>query len=98
MDITQTPLLFIALFFASFIGLIISVYYIVSCKGKNGYLFAPLSLFLDIFLFYVVLLIEIYGHMTIIGGQQLLIWSGVARLHALLVVLTYLVIEPKRSG
>ncbi len=98
MDITQSPLLFAALLTISFAGLIFSGYYIIFRKGKRAYLLAPLSLFLDVFLFYAVLFLEFYWNMDIIEGQQLLVWSGLARLHGLLVVLAYLIVEPKRSG
>jgi hypothetical protein len=78
----------------SFIGLIISIAYIIKYKEKRGYGITALTYFLDVFLYNSVLHLQLVWGFHFLTLQGLEIWSGVVRLHSLFLLISFLLIAP----
>lgn len=76
----------------SFVGLIISIVYIIINKEKTGYGIAALTFFLDVFLYNLALHGKIVWGFDFLTLKQLEIWSGVVRLHSLFLLISFLII------
>lgn len=96
MDVTQNILMQNILLLGSAFGLIVSIILLTRHGNKKGYIIAPLTYFINAFLFYLAIELKEYG-VFFISLQQLLLWSTIVRLHSLIIILTYLLVEPKRS-
>jgi len=96
MDVTQNLVMQNILLFGSLAGVIISVLFLTRHGNKKGYIIAPFTYFLNSFLFYLAITLWEYN-INILTLQGLLIWSTIVRLHALIIILSYIIIEPKRG-
>jgi hypothetical protein len=95
MDVTQNIVMQYLLLFGSLAGIIISILFLTKHGNKKGYIIAPFTYFIDAFLFYLTIELAEYN-IYIVAPQQILFWSTVVRLHALIILLAYIIIEPKR--
>jgi hypothetical protein len=97
MDITQNPLIHLILFLGSFLAIILCIVLLTRHGNKKGYIFAPLTFFLDLFAFNVVIYLKTYYSIDILSFQSLFDWSSIIRLHAFIIILTNVLIEPSRN-
>lgn len=95
MDVTQNLLMQNILLFGSLFGIIACLFLLKKYKHKKGYVIAPLTYFIDAFLFYLTVELREYN-IYLITGQQLLIWSTIVRLHSLVIILVYMLVGPNR--
>ena len=78
----------------SFIGILVSFLWMRVHKERRGYAILPLSYFLNVFFYNLVLHATFVWGMDISTFNQLEIWSGVVRLHSLFLLLFYLIFQP----
>ena len=97
MDITQNPLIHIILFAGSGIGILICILLLTRHGNKKGYIIAPMTFFINLFLFNVAIYMRTYFDIIIIDFQGLFNWSSIIRLHAFIIILTSVIIEPARN-
>ncbi len=97
MDITQNPLIHLILFIGSFLAIILCVVLLTRRGNKKGYILAPLTYFIDLFAFNVVMYLRAYYGIELLNFQELFNWSSIIRLHAFIVLLTYVLVEPSRN-
>jgi hypothetical protein len=97
MDITQNSLMQIILLFGSLAGVLVCVLLLTRHGNKKGYIIGPFTYFLNSFLFYLTVQLSLYN-INLLEIQNILVWSTVIRLHALIILLTYVFIEPKRDN
>jgi hypothetical protein len=81
----------------SFFGIIVSFFFIWKYDNKRGYIILPLTYFLDVFFYNLVLHATYVLGLNILTFQQLEIWSGVVRLHSLLLLIAIIIFQPVRS-
>lgn len=97
MDVTQNLIMQWTLLLGSFGGIIICILLLTRHVNKKGYIIAPLTFFIDSFLFYLTIELAEYN-IYLVAPQEILFWSTVVRLHALIILLAYVIIEPARGG
>jgi len=97
MDITQNPLIHIILFLGSFLAIILCIVLLTRHGNKKGYILAPLTFFINLFLFNVVIYLRTYYGVEILSFQSMFDWSSIIRLHAFIILLTYVLVEPSRN-
>jgi hypothetical protein len=97
MDITQNPLIHLILFGGSFLAIILCIVLLTRHGNKKGYIIAPLTFFINLFLFNVTIYLRTYYDIVIIDFQGLFDWSSIVRLHAFIIILVSVLIEPARN-
>ena len=97
MDITQNAPIHLILFIGSFIAIILCIVLLTHHGNKKGYILAPLTYFIDLFLFNVVMYLRAYFQIEIFTFEQMFNWSSIIRLHAFIILLTYVLVEPSRN-
>ena len=78
----------------SFIGILVSFLWMHVHKERRGYAILPLSYFLNVFFYNVALHMKYVFGIDILAYEQIVIWSGVVRLHSLFLLLFYLIFQP----
>lgn len=94
-DITISPI-HTLIWATSFLGIFISLFFIWKYNDKRGYIVGPLTYFLNVFFYNLVLHATYIWGMNILTFNQLEIWSGVVRLHSLLLLIGFIVFTPVR--
>jgi hypothetical protein len=97
MDITQNPLIHMILFGGSFIAILICILLLTRKGNKKGYIIAPLTFFINLFAFNVVIYLKTYYNIDFINFQTLFDWSSIIRLHAFIILFASVLIEPTRN-
>jgi hypothetical protein len=80
----------------SFFGILVSFFFMWKYNDKKGYIILPLTYFLDVFFYNLVLHTTCVLGLNILTFQQLEIWSGVVRLHSLLLLIAIIIFQPVR--
>jgi len=86
------------IWFISFIGIVISIAAIYFNKGRWGYILAPFTYLVNVFLYNTVLHATIVYNIGNVTFQQLEIWSAVVRLHAMLLAILYIIFRISARG
>lgn len=97
MDITQNPLIHLILFAGSGIAILLCILLLTRHGNKKGYIIAPLTFFINLFLFNVVIYLRTYYDVTTVDFQTLFNWSSIIRLHAFIIILINVLVEPSRN-
>lgn len=97
MDITQNPLIHLILFAGSGIAILLCILLLSRHGNKKGYIIAPLTFFINLFLFNVAIYAKTYLDISFIDFQTLFNWSSIIRLHAFIIILINVLIEPSRN-
>ena len=97
MDITQSPLIHLILFAGSGIAIILCILLLTRHGNKKGYIIAPMTFFINLFLFNVAIYLRTYYDIKVIDFQGLFNWSSIVRLHAFIIILMNVIIEPSRN-
>ena len=85
------------IWFISFFGVIISIIQMLRHRDNWGYIIAPFSYILNVFLYNLALHLVFVWNIVNINSQSLEIWSAVVRLHSLLLAIAYIIIQPKKK-
>lgn len=97
MDITQSPLIHLILFAGSGIAILLCILLLTRHGDKKGYIIAPLTFFINLFLFNVSIYLRTYYDIITVDFQSLFNWSSIIRLHAFIIILINVLIEPARN-
>lgn len=81
----------------SFLGILVSLFFMWKYDTKRGYIIGPLTYFLDVFFYNLALHATYVFGLDIFTFQQLEIWSGVVRLHSLFLLIGFIVFQPVRT-
>jgi hypothetical protein len=95
-DIILSPI-HTVIWLTSFIGILISLFFMYKYNRKIGYLIGPLTYFLDVFLYNCALYATYALGTSFLTLNQLEIWSGVVRLHSLFLFIAFIIFQPVRK-
>ena len=82
----------------SFLGIVISLFFMWKYDKKRGYIVGPFTYFLDVFFYNLVLHATYIWGMDILTFNQLELWSGIVRLHSLFLLIGFIIFQPVRSN
>jgi len=95
-DIILSPI-HMVIWIVSFIGILISLFFMYKYNRRIGYLIGPLTYFLDVFFYNCALYATYAWGTSILTFNQLEIWSGVVRLHSLFLFIAFIIFQPVRD-
>lgn len=84
------------IFIGSMISIVITLIWMYFHKHEWGYGIAPLTYFINVFLYNLVLHLTYITHTQFLTVHQLEIWSGIIRLHSLFLFLALVIFQPTR--
>lgn len=82
------------IFILSFIGIVLSIFQMYFHKEYIGYILAPFTYLIDLFLYNLFLHLNLVWGISIVSLEGLEVWSSVIRLHSLFLFIAYIVLQP----
>jgi hypothetical protein len=87
-----------AIWIVSFFGIIISLFFMWKYDTKRGYIIGPLTYFLNVFFYNLALHMKYVFGIDILTYEQIVVWSGIVRLHSLFLLIGFIIFQPVRSN
>jgi len=81
----------------SLLGILISLFFIYKYNRKRGYIVGPLTYFINVFLYNLVLYSTFILGLNIFSLNQLQVWTDVVRLHSLFLFISFIIFQPVRE-
>lgn len=82
------------IFILSFLGVIVSILEMYWHKEYVGYILAPFTYLVNLFLYNLFLHLNLVWGINLVSLQTLITWSSVVRLHSLFLFIAYILLQP----